>query len=420
MKKRGFTLVELLVVIAIIGILIGLLLPAVQAAREAARRMKCTNNLKQIGLAMHTYHDVYGAFPSLRSGGDTAPESAMEPTSTSGFKGNASSTKPGYGYNDNFNGMLWSSWSFHMDLLPFVEQQARYEAIQTHGLCPWSNKDGDATGRYWSGWNHDEYVKDPMPFYQCPSDGNATNPGGKGNGSNARVSYVGCTGDTFAKSWEGAWDQNPPKRGILPHKYIWNKMESVTDGTSNTVFISETVTGGQENAAGWGNGNLIKGNVAGLPAGTWSEAANTIYNPTDCLVVASSNGGDNKVFAAQYYENAAETGRGDGMRGSAAIAGFNTILPPNSPSCFCMNSTDSDQGSRSFPKQQLTLVSATSNHPGGVNCAMGDGSVRFVSESISWKTDNVNQTCTENMSGQSPFGVWGAMGTVSGGESKSL
>ena len=94
-RKRGFTLVELLVVIAIIGILIGLLLPAVQAAREAARRMQCTNNLKQIGLALQNYHDTNGTFPPMR-------------------------TSPSH------DGM-WAAWgcvSFYVPLYPFIEQSA--------------------------------------------------------------------------------------------------------------------------------------------------------------------------------------------------------------------------------------------------------------------------------------------------------
>lgn len=96
-NRKGFTLVELLVVIAIIGILIGLLLPAVQAAREAARRMQCTNNLKQVGLALHNYHDTNGYFPPAR-------------------------TSPG---NQNMPG-AWGCVSFYVALYPFMEQNARW------------------------------------------------------------------------------------------------------------------------------------------------------------------------------------------------------------------------------------------------------------------------------------------------------
>ena len=98
-RLNGFTLVELLVVIAIIGILVGLLLPAVQAAREAARRMQCTNNLKQIGLAMHNYHDTYRSFPI------------------------------GHHFPGQGNGTGWT-WTY--SILPFIEQSSLYGQAQRH------------------------------------------------------------------------------------------------------------------------------------------------------------------------------------------------------------------------------------------------------------------------------------------------
>ena len=134
-RRRGFTLVELLVVIAIIGILVALLLPAVQAAREAARRMQCTNNLKQLGLAVHNYHDTYKRLPA-RAGGTQGPT--------------------------NLDNQGWlSGW---IVLLPFYEQTPMYDRITAgdlaNGIPPW----GPPTGNAWAAWMYRPGV--PM----CPSD----------------------------------------------------------------------------------------------------------------------------------------------------------------------------------------------------------------------------------------------------------
>ena len=105
-NRKGFTLVELLVVIAIIGILVGLLLPAVQAAREAARRMQCSNNMKQIGLAMHNYHDTVKAFPCFAQ-------------------------QPGGGVTGTGANQLWRGYSGFTMILPYIEQGPLYNQIQT-------------------------------------------------------------------------------------------------------------------------------------------------------------------------------------------------------------------------------------------------------------------------------------------------
>ncbi len=133
-QKLAFTLVELLVVIAIIGILIGLLLPAVQAAREAARRMQCTNNFKQIGIGLHNYHDVYQSFPAIRSGG----------------------VRNLTDYDSNNMGV----YSFHVFMLPYCEQQTRYEAImntKVSGCLPSTHTER-------------ECFKGSISYLHCPSD----------------------------------------------------------------------------------------------------------------------------------------------------------------------------------------------------------------------------------------------------------
>ncbi|PQO45816.1 DUF1559 domain-containing protein [Blastopirellula marina] len=223
-RSAGFTLVELLVVIAIIGVLIGLLLPAVQQAREAARRMQCTNNLKQIGLALHNYHGTYN---SLSSGNQGIV--------------NAAGTKY-YGHG----------WTWHSNILSYLEQGPLFDAIQ--GSDGWGNElGGTSSGKallvqttvvnvFWCP-SQSEVSPGPQKYgaYEQPSNYNGNMGTRIGNGNDNCV----CTGvstleEMRTKDW-GCMNGN----GIF---YVDSstRFADVRDGLSNTIFVSEVVdTGGE-------------------------------------------------------------------------------------------------------------------------------------------------------------------------------
>ncbi len=201
MKRRvesGFTLVELLVVIAIIGILVALLLPAVQAAREAARRMQCTNNLKQIALSLHNYHDTHKMFPYGHRGGG--------------------GTYPFYCHNRD-------TW-FHR-ILPFVEQGATYDAYEAD--C--ANVSATTSNHVHNISASQPFVRIPLAGFMCPSD--PASPGFADTASDRwGGNYLGCIGNGTLSTGTG--------NGMFGYETS-TRMASLIDGTSNTMMLSESV-----------------------------------------------------------------------------------------------------------------------------------------------------------------------------------
>ena len=208
-RGHGFTLVELLVVIAIIGVLVALLLPAVQAAREAARRMSCSNNLKQVGLAMHSYHDTYKTLPY----------------STSAWGPDGRVNSPGN------RGWSWSSF-----ILPYIEQQATFSQIDFHDYVP-VNKNRDL-------------IKNSIPVSVCPSDGKVKRVRPVGMQGQpffveavASSSYVTSggpfnTGDPGMRGAPNTIAQDAA-RGMFYYEAVTVRFPQVTDGLSNTIMLGE-------------------------------------------------------------------------------------------------------------------------------------------------------------------------------------
>jgi prepilin-type N-terminal cleavage/methylation domain-containing protein/prepilin-type processing-associated H-X9-DG protein len=197
--RRAFTLIELMVVIAIIAILISLLLPAVQAAREAARRTQCRSNLKQIGIALHNYHDVFRTLPLGNIDAPWFPDSTVAPAQ--------------YG------------WSPFAALLPFAEQDALYKTLDL-GVP----EIGGPNQNYGPFPQNLAAIAQVVPLYLCPSDTfRVVQPGW------APIDYVACAGtviDADAGPQNGAFYSNSHTR-----------FADITDGTSNTVLASESVLG---------------------------------------------------------------------------------------------------------------------------------------------------------------------------------
>ncbi|MGL4943403.1 MAG: DUF1559 domain-containing protein [Thermoguttaceae bacterium] len=358
-RANGFTLVELLVVIAIIGVLVALLLPAVQAAREAARRMQCTNNIKQLALGIHNHHDVLQKFPI---GGDD--------------------------YNGKFS--AYASVGTLVYLMPFIEMQAQYDTIQsvaqnkpafTYG-GPWDIPEVQA----WKG----------ISAVLCPSNGEKSvkNPGWFPSnyvysmGDSGWTQHSTNTADAHNMLGRMMFPYSNPRDGII----VTKTFSDCVDGTSNTAAVSECLTPSQH------GGNDVRSNVA-IYTGIWQGTAHGVPGNCSKTSLGVTNG---RTFTA--------TASDQNWRGELALTGwltannFTTTTPPNWP--ICSYNTGGGQHDR------WGVFPPASNHSGGVNLGLMDGSVRFISDTIN--CGDLNKVAVK--SGPSPYGVWGALGSPSGGE----
>jgi prepilin-type N-terminal cleavage/methylation domain-containing protein len=368
-RSKAFTLVELLVVIAIIGVLVALLLPAVQAAREAARRSQCSNNLRQIGIAVHNHHDTYGHLPPNCE--NLQFQQLTDDPAVAGIAGR-------FG---------WDRLSYIVATLPFMEQKPLYERVIQYTLTdkrPWSQ-------------GNDSFGPSPyltkVPTLECPSD-----PVTKNIQRDwcAPTNYHCNRGDMFMQHWY--WEFRGPFGPEIRGK---TNFSSITDGTANTILLGEVAVGKHPNTRA-----PIIGGIAVNVSNT-----NETTSPANCQARRGPNG--TLIDPAQNnfdWGDAWGIGRRWGDAHNLYTA-FQVILPPNSPSC--------SQGAA----EDWTVVTASSHHPGGAQVAMSDASVRFISQTIDAGNQTITMAGQPGVPGWTPhyvgpsfWGVWGAMGTQRGRE----
>ena len=357
--RRGFTLIELLVVIAIIAVLIALLLPAVQAAREAARRAQCVNNLKQIGLALHNYHQTNDKFPQ----GHSMSSSATSPGTYSGYAG-------------------WTEWSAQAEMLPFIEQQAVYNAIN-FSYCGGYNYGSSANGTAFTA---------VINSYLCPSDGNAGNGRPSfGTGTPNTNSYRASVGTTTDPGQYGnQWPMDPynlngwqgvnytcgaVSTGMFAY-WVSYGIRDVNDGTSNTIAYSESLVGEPSTSR-----NLRVNATTGVGG---ASSAN-VYDASIFMLNAGSIATLNNAIlqCTQSYKGTGSVTNVTGNRwgwGAMTMTMFNTVVTPNAK-IAPFNSCRTTCGGCG-PDDSI-FSNAQSNHSGGVNVLFSDGSVRFIKDSIS-------------------------------------
>jgi prepilin-type processing-associated H-X9-DG protein len=360
------------VVIAIIGVLIALLLPAVQMAREAARRMTCTNNMKQYLIGLHNYHDTLKSLPATRY------RMPLNPSYDSG--------------------------SMNFILFPFMEQQAAYETT-IYGLSTFSPVSIAAS----PAMNNVTFKT-----FCCPSDpyfGQCYDLGVAGANPISRCNIMYSAADTVKRnnynipsSMPDAVEPNRTEYNTATNRapfapFKWKELGAVNDGTSNTVAISESATPKDT------SDNAIRGGIA-------TDCGGDIHtNPKDYCFNKRDPANPN------FFKSAVVPFSQRGIRidtGHLVYSGFCTILPPNSPSCG-VNSLAATGGNGN-KDDGFVLMSASSYHSGGVNSGFLDGSVHFIQDGI----DCGNLSNTPVQSGTSPYGVWGAAGSIDGGENVSL
>jgi prepilin-type N-terminal cleavage/methylation domain-containing protein/prepilin-type processing-associated H-X9-DG protein len=345
LRRRGFTLIELLVVIAIIGVLIALLLPAVQSAREAARRAHCINNMKQLALACHNYESANQVFP-FQSIWPT-PDAAIG----------------------------WST-SWLVPVLQYTEQNPMFAAYNFSFAGIWAGDTG--------GLANTTVTYSKLKMLLCPSE----NQNGLPRDPYAPTNYVGNWGGPGVISpYSGTITPPATALSTVPYQTLSSTLGSggmapvtiaaVTDGTSNTALISERLYG------------RATGSVTPTPRAhpDWKRVIFAITGPA-----FNSGGAGAQAFATACNAiPAGLTAVGSFGSGQCWAAGFPTYVAmsnythvggPNTPACNNTADPTFALGFSSTYGYALSSVPPTSNHPGGVNVAMSDGSVRFVKDTI--------------------------------------
>ena len=350
-RRRGFTLIELLVVIAIIAVLIALLLPAVQAAREAARRAQCMNNLKQLGLALANYESGNGVYPSGTIFGPL------------GGAPGAICSSPGFG--NNCQNTPW-----FLLMLPYIEQLGLYNAFNAS-----IGMEGPQVGPLPAGFIINSTVfTTRIASFQCPSDNSTiySLAGLFGLPYQATKGNYGCNwgnlddgqallGGAFT-SFPQLWLQSPfgfSRQGNGPFVC---KVASVTDGLSNTHFVSELLQGAPDD---------IRGTVWVLNAGAGSY--NTRFTP---------NGFTDYVGVIPPYSTLVGVLPMNNLDNIASFGGSGLGTSPASPGSLCDSQPGQQLGCYNQGSEGSEYAGARSRHPGGINALFGDGSVHFMKNSI--------------------------------------
>ncbi len=334
-RRSAFTLIELLVVIAIIAILMGLLLPAVQKVREAAARMKCSNNLKQLGLALHNYEGANGKLPPLY------PYAAPN------------STALNYRY----------TWSVLAQLNPYLEQTNIFNAMDlTQPIYVGSPATISPQNAF--------AVVQKIPIFLCPSDRGIAVSSAYGVTDMGPTNYVASHGSGLSG---GGYGSPVASDGIFTTQF-GVKITDITDGTSNTVAFSESILGdGAEGTTTQPGDERTAYKYTGY-TGTLPSDSNCAGTPVNW------NGYNRRGFMW--------------ASGEARCVSYNHYYGPNSKSFDCIAN---DPFAANYTYTAVGYRAARSKHTGGVNAMLGDGSVRFVRDSVD-------------------LNIWRGASTKSGGE----